>query len=83
MAYDNTNKGVVFKNDKKGNEKAPDYKGTIDIEGKEFEIALWVRTSQKDGSKFFSTSQQPKQPKQVTPESVARSMPQTNDEPPV
>ncbi len=27
--YDNTNSGVLFKNDKKGNEKAPDYKGNL------------------------------------------------------
>lgn len=41
--YDNTNSGVLFKNDKKGNEKAPDYKGKINIDGKEKEIAGWIR----------------------------------------
>jgi hypothetical protein len=25
MAYDNTNSGALFKNDKEGNEKRPDY----------------------------------------------------------
>ncbi len=29
--YDNTNSGVLFKNDKKGNEKAPDYKGKVNV----------------------------------------------------
>lgn len=70
--YDNTNKGVIFKNYKKGNEKAPDYKGNINIEGKEYEIACWIREG-KNG-KFFSTSQQPKKVKQVTAESVNNSM---------
>lgn len=47
------NTGSIFSNDKKGNEKAPDYKGTINVEGKEFSIALWVREGNK--GKFFST----------------------------
>lgn len=50
--YDNTNSGVLFKNDKKSNEKAPDYKGKINIEGKEKEIAGWIREG-KSG-KFIS-----------------------------
>ena len=41
--YDNTNSGVLFTNDKKGNEKAPDYKGKVNIEGKEKNIAGWIR----------------------------------------
>ena len=42
----------IFKNDKNGNEKAPDYKGTIKIEGIEKDIALWVKEGNK--GKFFS-----------------------------
>jgi hypothetical protein len=60
-SYDNTNRGAIFKNDKKGNDKAPEYKGTINIEGADYEIALWIQKS-KDGSKtFFSTSQKLKE----------------------
>ena len=51
--YDNTNSGAIFKNDKKGNEKAPDYKGKINVDGKDKQIALWLRES-KAGNKFFS-----------------------------
>ena len=50
--YDNTNRGVLFKNDKKGNEKAPDYKGKVNIEGKDKDIAGWIREG-KSG-KFIS-----------------------------
>jgi uncharacterized protein (DUF736 family) len=50
--YDNTNSGVLFKNDKKGNEKAPDYKGKVNVEGKEKDIAGWIREG-KSG-KFIS-----------------------------
>lgn len=50
--YDNTNSGVLFKNDKKGNEKAPDYKGKVNHAGKDLEIAGWIREG-KNG-KFIS-----------------------------
>ncbi len=54
MEYDNTNTGVLFKNDKEGNEKRPDYTGTMELEnGKKMRLAAWVRESQK-GQKFLS-----------------------------
>lgn len=49
------NSGVAFKNAKKTNEKAPDYKGTVNVNGKEMEIAMWVKESQK-GTKYFSVA---------------------------
>jgi len=55
------NQGSIFKNDKKGNDKAPDYKGTINVAGKDFSISLWVKESAK--GKFFSASiQEPYNP---------------------
>ena len=52
---DYTNKGILFKNDyKKGNEKAPDYKGKINVDGKELELAAWVRKG--DRGSFMSLS---------------------------
>lgn len=50
--FDNTNRGVLFKNDNKEKETQPDYSGNINVEGKEFSLAAWIRTS-KDGSKKF------------------------------
>jgi uncharacterized protein (DUF736 family) len=50
--YDNTNSGVLFTNDQKGNEKAPNYKGKLNVEGKEYDLAAWVREG-KNG-KFLS-----------------------------
>ena len=61
------NTGAIFKNDKKTNEKQPDYKGKVNVNGKDLEIALWVKTSAK-GTNYFScsfsepyVSEQPKQ----------------------
>jgi uncharacterized protein (DUF736 family) len=63
MAYEQKpNTGAIFKNDKKGNDKSPDYKGSINVDGKDLEIALWVKDSQK-GEKFFSAKIQEKKAK--------------------
>ena len=64
MSYDNTNTGAIFKNDKK-TEKQPDYRGTINVEGKDYEIALWIKTSQK-GTQFLSAAIQ--EPREAQPE---------------
>lgn len=53
MEYDNTNSGVLFKNDKDGNEKRPDYTGEINVDGKDLRLAAWIKTSAK-GTKFLS-----------------------------
>jgi hypothetical protein len=39
--YDNTNRGSLFKNDKKTEEKHPDLSGSINIEGMEYWI-FWL-----------------------------------------
>ena len=57
--YDDTNRGVLFIHDKGGNDKAPDRKGSINIEGVEYWISGWVKRSQK-GDPFMSLSVQPK-----------------------
>lgn len=50
--YDNTNTGALFKNNKKA-DNHPDYKGKINIEGKDWDIAGWIRTS-KAGNTYMS-----------------------------
>ena len=49
------NSGAIFKNDKKTAQTHPDYRGKINVEGKDFEIALWLKESAK-GMKYFSAS---------------------------
>ena len=41
--YDNTNRGSLWKNDKKATEKHPDFTGSIDIEGVEYWLSGWKR----------------------------------------
>jgi uncharacterized protein (DUF736 family) len=63
MSYDNTNTGAIFKNEKKA-DNHPDFKGKINVEGKEYEVAVWLKTS-KAGNEFWSLKlQEPREPSQ-------------------
>ena len=50
--YDNS--GVLFKNNKDGNERRPDYRGSLVVNGADYNISAWIRASQKTGDKFLS-----------------------------
>ncbi len=41
--YDNTNRGSIWKNDKKETENHPDFTGSINVEGKEYWLSAWKR----------------------------------------
>ena len=43
MGYDNTNRGSIWKNDKKETDNHPDFKGTMDVEGVEYWVSAWKR----------------------------------------
>lgn len=57
--YDNTNRGSLFDNDKKEKETHPDFTGSINVDGKEYWLNGWKKTS-KTGKRFFSLSVNPK-----------------------
>lgn len=65
--YDNTNTGILFKNDKDGNEKRPDYKGSINIEGKEYKLSAWIRTKKDGSGKFMSMKAEAKDQQTAPP----------------
>ena len=50
--------GTLFKNDKKGNDKAPDYRGELSLAGEMFKIAGWLKDG-KNG-KWMSLKAEPK-----------------------
>jgi hypothetical protein len=58
--FDNTNTGVLFKNDKEGNPNWPDYKGSININGQEFWLSAWIKERKDGGGKFMSMKAKPK-----------------------
>ena len=53
--YNNTNRGRLFKNDRKQKETHPDYTGDININGTDYWLSAWKKTS-KAGKPFLSIS---------------------------
>lgn len=54
MPYDNRNSFVLFKNDRKEEDKHPDYTGTFtDDQGREYFCDAWIKDG-KGGKKFMS-----------------------------
>ena len=48
--------GALFRNDKKGNDKAPDYRGNgVSIAGEALDLAGWLKKD-KNGKTFLSLS---------------------------
>ena len=74
MSYDNTNRGVLFKNDRKEKDTHPDYKGSINADGVEYWISAWM----KEGAngKFMSFLLTPKEQTQTAAQAVKQAPPQ-------
>ena len=62
--YDNTNRGALFRNNRKEQDSQPDHTGSINVDGKEYFLNAWIKTSQS-GNKFFSLSVKPKDENQA------------------
>lgn len=60
MAYDETNRGALFKEEEKKTENHPDYKGKINVNGQDFWLSAWIKVADS-GRKYMSLSVQPKE----------------------
>lgn len=64
MNYDNTNSGILTKNDKQGNDQRPDYRGSINVGGVDYWLSAWIKTGRDGtklaGQKYMSLNVQPK-----------------------
>ncbi len=76
--FDNTNRGVLFVNDRKepGSNK-PDRTGTLNVDGVEYFLDGWIKKSQA-GASFLSVSvkRKDKQPSQTAPAPAQRQQQQ-------
>lgn len=57
----------LFENDKKGNDKSPDFKGKGMVDGKEVRIAVWKRKSASGVEYLSGTIEEPFKPAEPTP----------------
>ena len=52
--YDNTNRGALFRNDRKESDNHPDYTGKLNVAGVDYWLSAWIKEG-KSG-KFMSLS---------------------------
>ena len=67
--YDNTNRGVLFREQDKKSDKHPDMTGEINVDGVEFRLAGWTKES-KNGRRFLSLAVTPKQEQPAAPQAA-------------
>lgn len=83
--YDNTNSGILCKNDRKEQPNHPDYNGSVNVDGVEYWLSAWVKDgkpgSKMAGRKFFSLSLKPKDADRSSSRSSAGSEPVQEDIP--
>lgn len=73
MQYDNTDRGILSKNEDKQKDTHPDYKGSLNVNGVDLWVSGWIKTSEKTGKKFMSLSVKPKEEKPVKQASKPKS----------
>lgn len=63
--YDDTNRGILYRNDRKEQDNHPDFKGSINVDGIDYWLSGWTKEgkegSKMEGRKFFSLSIKPKE----------------------
>jgi uncharacterized protein (DUF736 family) len=79
--FDNTNSGMLAKNDRKEKDTHPDYRGVINVDGVDYWLSAWIKVgrdgSKMQGQKYFSLAVKAKDEQQAKPS----SKPQKTQEP--
>ena len=57
MTEQHDGSGILFKNDRKTEDRHPDYTGTITVNGEQLELSAWIKQGAK--AKFMSLSVKP------------------------
>lgn len=65
--YDNTNSGILARNENRKTDKHPEFTGTLNVDGREYWLSAWVNTGKPggkmDGKRYFSIKVSPKEAK--------------------
>ena len=68
MSYDNTNRGILSRNDRKEKAEHPDMKGSVNIDGVEYWVSAWKRDEDaKPNSPVLRFAFKPKDEQRKTP----------------
>ena len=82
--YDNTNRGAIWKNDKKETDRHPDFNGSINIEGVEYFLSGWKRAADANPKaplvKFSVTKKEQQQAHAMPAPSGIGAMPAFEDD---
>lgn len=65
--YDNTNTGILARNERKEKDTHPDLQGSINVDGKEYWLSAWSKRGKSgklEGKPFFSLAIKPKEDRQ-------------------
>lgn len=81
MSYDNTNRGALFKNDRKESDSHPDLSGNINIDGKEYWLSGWYKKTETGAFKVLSLSVKPKEQRQQSGARAQQAKKQAFDPP--
>ena len=84
MAYDNSNSGMLSRNDRKTQDNHPDFTGVATIDGRDYWISGWTKEgregSKMQGRRYFSLSFKPKDEQRQAPPAKRQSEPEYDDE---
>lgn len=58
MAFDNTNSGMMARNENRKSDKHPEFSGSLNVEGVDYWVSAWVNEGKAggkmEGKKYFS-----------------------------
>jgi len=79
--YDNTNRGSIWKNDKKETDNHPDFTGSLNVNGEDFWVSAWKRKPDANPkAPALSFSIKPKEPSQHDSQKANGYAPQSSAE---
>lgn len=81
MSYDNTNTGLMYRNERRQNDRQPEFTGTVNVDGVEYWLSGWVKEGKPggklEGKRFFSLSLKAKDAPPMAAPAPARAQTKT------
>jgi hypothetical protein len=81
--FDNTNRGSIWKNERKESENHPDFTGSLNVGGVEYWVSAWKRkpdASEKAPALSFTVKPKDEAPRKPDARQSAQSKPQRDEQ---